>query len=348
MTESAETFDRSVMMSSVMPSAKYSCSGSPLMLANGSTAIDGFRLCRGPGIVERAGCRVARLIRARRRRPEPAARCSSASVRPCPRRRGRAGCRHGRGPCPRRQMPPGSAMPSSRAATLTPSPKMSSSSTMTSPRLTPMRNSMRRSCGTSALRSPSALDLGGAGDGVHDARELHQHAVAGELDDAPLVLGDLGVDQLLAMRIQRGKRGGLVGAHQAAVADHVGGQDSGEQAVERAGFSHEHGLFLRDTACPKSYWRCLAKSTTLSAAAAFGGPTGRSVRCWKILFAGSVGESRQCLYMRRGDGLTGSGALCQLAGHRPATKSRSGSVFMQPIITRFQVFPRPTPAASRR
>ena len=30
------------MMSSVMPSLKYSCSGSPLMLAKGRTAIEGF------------------------------------------------------------------------------------------------------------------------------------------------------------------------------------------------------------------------------------------------------------------------------------------------------------------
>ena len=35
--DSADTLPRSVMMSSVMPSEKYSCSGSPLMLANGST-----------------------------------------------------------------------------------------------------------------------------------------------------------------------------------------------------------------------------------------------------------------------------------------------------------------------
>ncbi len=33
--------DNSVIRSSLMPSAKYSCSGSPLMLAKGSTAIDG-------------------------------------------------------------------------------------------------------------------------------------------------------------------------------------------------------------------------------------------------------------------------------------------------------------------
>ena len=42
MTNRAETFDRSVIMSSVMPSEKYSCSGSPEMLSKGSTAIDGF------------------------------------------------------------------------------------------------------------------------------------------------------------------------------------------------------------------------------------------------------------------------------------------------------------------
>ena len=40
-TISPAIFDRSVMMSSVMPSEKYSCSGSPDMLSNGNTAIDG-------------------------------------------------------------------------------------------------------------------------------------------------------------------------------------------------------------------------------------------------------------------------------------------------------------------
>src|SRR5438132_1421245 len=35
-------FERSVMMSSVMPSEKYSCSGSRLMFVKGRTAIEGF------------------------------------------------------------------------------------------------------------------------------------------------------------------------------------------------------------------------------------------------------------------------------------------------------------------
>src|SRR5258705_9145617 len=51
------------------------------------------------------------------------------------------------------QMPPGSAMPSSLAAIFTPSPSMSSPSISTSPKLMPMRNSMRTSSGTSLLRS---------------------------------------------------------------------------------------------------------------------------------------------------------------------------------------------------
>ena len=37
-----DSCDRSVMMSSEIPSLKYSCSGSPLMFSNGSTAMDGL------------------------------------------------------------------------------------------------------------------------------------------------------------------------------------------------------------------------------------------------------------------------------------------------------------------
>ena len=42
MTKSALKRDSAVMMSSTMPSAKYSCSGSPLMFWNGSTAMEGL------------------------------------------------------------------------------------------------------------------------------------------------------------------------------------------------------------------------------------------------------------------------------------------------------------------
>ena len=42
MTNSCLFRERAVMISSTMPSAKYSCSGSPLMFWNGSTAMDGL------------------------------------------------------------------------------------------------------------------------------------------------------------------------------------------------------------------------------------------------------------------------------------------------------------------
>jgi hypothetical protein len=42
MTKSQGNREIAVMISSTTPSTKYSCSGSPLILAKGSTAIDGF------------------------------------------------------------------------------------------------------------------------------------------------------------------------------------------------------------------------------------------------------------------------------------------------------------------
>ena len=51
------------------------------------------------------------------------------------------------------QMPPGGVSASIGAATLTPSPWMSSPVTITSPTLMPIRKTMRRPCGTSAFRA---------------------------------------------------------------------------------------------------------------------------------------------------------------------------------------------------
>ena len=42
MTNREEIFDRDVMISSVNPSVKYSCFGSPVMFSNGSTAMEGL------------------------------------------------------------------------------------------------------------------------------------------------------------------------------------------------------------------------------------------------------------------------------------------------------------------
>src|SRR5262249_284647 len=54
-------FDRSVIMSSLMPSEKYSCSGSPDMLVNGKTAIDAVAtLGKGLSILDLVASDVAR------------------------------------------------------------------------------------------------------------------------------------------------------------------------------------------------------------------------------------------------------------------------------------------------
>ena len=50
MTKSQRMRDSAVMISSTIPSAKYSCSGSPLILAKGSTAIDGLSGSGGGGL----------------------------------------------------------------------------------------------------------------------------------------------------------------------------------------------------------------------------------------------------------------------------------------------------------
>jgi hypothetical protein len=41
MTKNQRSLDSAVIRSSLMPSEKYSCSGSPLILVNGSTAMAG-------------------------------------------------------------------------------------------------------------------------------------------------------------------------------------------------------------------------------------------------------------------------------------------------------------------
>lgn len=76
----------------------------------------------------------------------------------------------------------------------------------------------------------AALDFGRAGDGIHHTRELRQHAVPCELDNAALVLGDPELDQFGLMRLETGERAGLVRANEAAVAHNVGGKN-GDQAT---------------------------------------------------------------------------------------------------------------------
>jgi hypothetical protein len=81
------------------------------------------------------------------------------------------------------------------------------------------------------LRSTIApLDLDRAPHSVDDARKLDQHAVAGGLDDAPVMLPDFRIDELAAMRLQAVEGAFLVRSHQPRITGHVRCEDRREAA----------------------------------------------------------------------------------------------------------------------
>ena len=59
-----------------------------------------------------------------------------------------------------------------------------------------------------------------------------EQPVAGGLDDAPLVLGDLRVDQIAAQRLEARQGAGLVRFHQAAVSRDIGRENGREPALD--------------------------------------------------------------------------------------------------------------------
>jgi hypothetical protein len=86
------------------------------------------------------------------------------------------------------------------------------------------------------------LNIDGTTQCRHRARELDEDAVAGDLDDAALVLRDFGVDQLLPVCLQPLKRTFLVSADEPAVARHVGGQYRCQLAFDALGRHRETSL----------------------------------------------------------------------------------------------------------
>src|SRR5271157_5358007 len=140
------------------------------------------------------------------------------------------------------QIPPGSAIPSRRAARFTPSPMISSPSISMSPMWMPMRHSIRRSVGTPVSRSAIRfLERDRALHGTDHRGELDQHAVAGRLDDPPAMIGNERIASG-AMFAQHASRTLLVSLHQPAVADNIDPEDCGEAAVHPIPRSSLHGF----------------------------------------------------------------------------------------------------------
>ena len=88
------------------------------------------------------------------------------------------------------------------------------------------------------FRLDGALDGERASDGVDHAGKLHQRAVADELHDPAVVLGDGGSEQRLAMALEGGERPRLVGAHHARIAHYVRGEDCCQPSVGPLFFGH--------------------------------------------------------------------------------------------------------------
>jgi hypothetical protein len=83
----------------------------------------------------------------------------------------------------------------------------------------------------SVAQAHGSLHIDGEAHGIHDTAELHQRAVAHELDDPPVVLSGLGLDKLSSNCLERRERPGLVGSHEAAVTDNIGSEDGGQPAL---------------------------------------------------------------------------------------------------------------------
>jgi len=66
--------------------------------------------------------------------------------------------------------------------------------------------------------------------------KFHQHAVSGGLDDAPVMLPDLRVDELATMRLQAVEGALLIRSHQPRVPRHIRGEDCHKSARRSRGY----------------------------------------------------------------------------------------------------------------
>ena len=96
-----------------------------------------------------------------------------------------------------------------------------------------MRRTMRRFSVRFWLASAKRFCISTAHcDRIDSASKLNQHAIAHQLDDAAMVLGDQRGQYLAPPRLQHCKRPRLVLFHKSAVADHICGQDCGKAALD--------------------------------------------------------------------------------------------------------------------
>jgi len=130
--------------------------------------------------------------------------------------------------------PTRSASDSNRAATFTPSPWMSSSSTIMSPRLTPTRTDpliFRDRDVRSPIPRWTATAQATASTTLGNSIRMPSPVV---FDDAALMFGDLGIDEFTAMGAEPSESASFVLTHEAAVADDIGGENAASRRSTRS------------------------------------------------------------------------------------------------------------------
>ena len=220
--------DKAVVMSSTMPSAKYSCSASPLMFWKGSTAIEGLsgRLGAGrAGALPSVGAVRAQAIDAHRARDvlddlladilERAADLAAHLLVHLGRDAGAAGLRQ-------RFQPRGDvdALAIDVRAFADHVAEIDADAE---------QDAATGGLGLVRLRHP-ALKLQSRSDGIGGAAELDQYAVAHDFHDAPAMGAHRRAENGRPPLLQRGERAGFILLHEAAVADHVGHEHGGQAA----------------------------------------------------------------------------------------------------------------------
>jgi hypothetical protein len=78
---------------------------------------------------------------------------------------------------------------------------------------------------TGVALDQAVLHLDRAAHGVNDAAELDETTVAGALDDAPMVRGDGGIDEIAAQPSEPRQRAILVRPREPAIADDIRDQN---------------------------------------------------------------------------------------------------------------------------
>ena len=101
------------------------------------------------------------------------------------------------------------------------------------------------------------LDLDGALHRIGGGGKLHQHAVARRLDDAAMGLGDRGIYELQPVRLEPCQRARFIEFHEAAIADHVGGEDRHQTAFDGGLLLHRASVRM-----PRVSSRAPFRSTT--------------------------------------------------------------------------------------